>query len=375
MAYPNPTQPVVINVSTSVTPQADTRLRTFAVVSCGDTSLSAGESVVVSADNYTSSVTASTTTAYFLASFFAQASNKTCTIVEVKGSGSPAVSAQVNTLMDFISAGIGTAYAYYLPSTLVADTSVQSLFTAYGALNQSTYFFIDMENKEPTSSTQWTTNVNGAKSVFGSFPNIATSNIIPSGVSMGICASSSYDITSANKLLSLNGKICSGIASTSIDTALQQAIADAPATFFYNVGTTCYLGGGRMADGELWTTRYAWDLTISKVTSAIQTALLNASNIANTAIYFDNNGITTLAQVIINTLNTCVSYGLLSTFGSGKDLSTGAITGQGVISAIDAATWEAQNPTEYAQGIYGGFSAYLKVQNFIQQVIFNVAKA
>lgn len=375
MAYPNPTQPIVINVSTRATPQVDTRLRTFAVVSSGDTTMQAGESKVVSIENYKSNVTASTTTAKFLATFFAQAGNKTCTIVEVKGQQSPDVSAQVNTLMDFISAGIGTAYAYYLPQVIVEDSSVQTLFSAFGTLKQSVYFFVDMENEDPASSTQWTTNVNKAKAVFGSFPSIATIDIIPSGVSMGICASSSYDITSANKLLSLNGKICEGIASNSIDTALQQSIADAPATFFYNVGTTCYLGGGRMADGELWTTRYAWDLTISKVTSAIQTALLNASNVANTAIYFDNNGIATLAQVIINTLNTCVSYGLLSTFGSGINPATGAITGQGVIGAVDSATWEEQNPTDFANGIYGGFTAYLKVQNFIQQVVFNVTKA
>lgn len=374
MAYPNPTQPVIINVSTSITAQADTRLRTFAVVSCGDTSLDAGKSVVVNSSNYTSSVTGDTQTAKALASFFAQAPRQTCVVIEVKGSASPAVSTQVQTLIDYITAGLNVAYGYYIPPTITADASCQSLFSAYNSITQSVYFFIDMEDEVPTSSTLWTTYVNKSKSVFGVYPNIATPNYIGGAVAMGICASASYDITSANKLSNLNGKFCSGIQSVGLDTALEQDIADAPASFFYNEGSTCVLGGGRMADGELWTTRFAWDLTISKVEADIRTLLLNASNTPNTAIYFDNQGIATLAQRIINTFTTCKTLGLLSTFGSGKDLTTDTITGQGTIFAVSAQEWKQQNPEQFAQGVYGGFTAYLAVQNFIQQVIFNVNK-
>lgn len=374
MAYPNPTQPVIINVSTSITPQADTRLRTFCVVSCGDTSLQAGQSVVVNSSNYTSNVTTNTQSAKALKSYFAQAPKQTCVVIEVKGSGSPAVSQQVQTLIDYITAGLKVGYGYYIPPTITADASCEGLFSAYSSLAQSVYFFIDMEAEVPTSSTLWTTYVNQAKSVFGAYPNIATADYIGGATAMGICASASYDITSSNKLSNLNQKICGSIQSVGLDSALEQAIADAPASFFYNDGSTCLLGGGRMADGELWTTRYAWDLSISKVESAIKTCLLNASNVPNTAIYFDNQGITTLAQVIINTLKSCKTLGLISNFGSGKDPTTGMLTGLNTIGATPVAQWKQENPTQFAQGIYGGFTAYLEVQNFIQQVIFNVNK-
>ena len=374
MAYPNPTQPVVINVSTSITPQADTRLRTFCVVSCGDTSLDAGKSVIVNSTNYASNVTASSFTAKALKSFFAQAPKQTCVVIEVKGSGSPAVSQQVQTLIDYITAGLKVGYGYCIPPTITADASCEGLFSAYSSLTQGVYFFIDMEADVPTSSTLWTTYVNKAKSVFGVYPSIATADYVGSATAMGICASPSYNITSSNKLSDLNQKICGGIQSTELDTALEQDIADATASFFYNDGSTCLLGGGRMADGELWTSYYAWDLTISKVESAIRTCLLNSSNVPNTAIYFDNQGITTLAQVIINTLKTCKTLGLVANFGSGKDLTTDTITGLNKIFAVPVSQWKQENPTEFKQGIYGGFTAYIEVGSFIQQVIFNVNK-
>lgn len=129
-----------------------------------------------------------------------------------------------------------------------------------------------------------------------------------------------------------------------------------------------------MADGELWTTRYAWDLTISKVEASLRKCLFDSSNVPNTPIYFNNQGIATLAQRIINTLESCKKLGLVEAFGSGKDLTTDAITGLGTISAVSAQQWKADNPAEFAKGIYGGFTVYIQVQGFIQQVIFNVNK-
>lgn len=374
MSYPNPTQPVIINVSASITPQADTRLRTFCVVSCGDTSLEAGKSVVVNATNYSASVTASTHTLNALKSFFSQAPKQSCVVIEVKGTQSPAVSAQVDTLKAYIKAGLKVGYGYHIPPTITADASCQGLFAEYAGLDKSTYFFVDLEAKTPATSTFWTTYVNKAKSVFGAYPNIATPDYIPSAVAMGICASGSYDISSANKLSNLNDKIVNGLQSTELDSGFSQDVTDASASFFFNEGSTCLLGGGRMADGELWTTRYAWDLTISKVEASLRKCLFDSSNVPNTAIYFNNQGIATLAQRIINTLESCKNLGLVEAFGSGKDLTTDTITGLGTISAVSAQQWKADNPAEFAKGIYGGFTVYIQVQGFIQQVIFNVNK-
>lgn len=374
MSYPNPTQPVIINVSKSFTPQADTLLRTFCVVSCGDTSWNAGESKVVNATDFESNVTASTHTLKVLKSFFSQAPRQSCIVIEVKGQSSPAVSAQVKTLQDYIKAGLKIGYGYYIPPTITADTSCEGLFSAFNGLNDKVCFFIDMEKKAPSTSTLWTTYVNKSSSVFGAYPNISTIDFIPAGVVMGVCAGSAYNINASNKLSDLDGKILSGIQSQELDTATAQSIADASASFFFNDGTTCLLGGGRMADGEFWTTKYAWNLTMQKVEASLKKCLYDSSNIPNTAIYFDEQGINTLKQKIINTLQSCKKLGLLEAFGSGKDLATDTLIGLDDIYSISAQQWKTDNPDDYAKGIYGGFTAYLQVQGFIQQVVFNVNK-
>lgn len=361
MAYPDPTQPIVINVSTTVTPQADTRLRTFAVVSLGDTSMGAGESKFVSASDFSQTVTGSTSVTYkFLQTFFNQTNNanKQCLVIELTSSGG--AQAQLTALQNYIGAGVNTAYGYYLPATLFASSELPNFLANYNGLDDSSYFFVDLESgKLPSASTNWTTYVNGAKCVFGTYPNMSGSNVIASAVAMGIMSSTWYDITSANTLSDLNRKRISGVTPVAMTSTQQNGVVQAPASFFAQEGSYSYLYGARMADGEFWTTRYAWDLTISRITSAIQTAFINSSNIPNSALTFDNRGITLLGQVITNELNTCKDLGLIQSF---------------TLDAIDAQTWEAQNPTEYANGVYGGFTATIKTQRFIQQVIFNVTQ-
>lgn len=361
MAYPDPTQPIIINVSTTVTPESDTRLRTFAVVSLGDTSLGAGKSVFVSASDYTATVTQSTSTTYkFLSTFFNQTNNanKQCLVVELTSSGN--AQTQIQALQKYIEEGVNTAYGYYLPASLFASSSLANFLANYNGLDDSVYFFVDLESgKLPSASTNWTTNVNGAKCVFGTYPNMSSSNVIASAVTMGIISSTWYDITSANTLSDLNRKRISGVTPVSMTSTQQNGVVQAPASFFAQEGSYSYLYGARMADGEFWTTRYAWDLTISRITSAIQTAFINSSNVPNSALTFDNRGITLLGQVIINELNTCQDLGLTQAF---------------TLDAIDAQTWQKQNPTEYANGVYGGFTATIKTQRFIQQVVFNITQ-
>lgn len=373
MAYPDPTQPIIINISVSATAQADTRLRTFAVVSVGDTSLSAGETKFVSASDFNQTVTNTSSTTYkFLTTFFNQENNqnKQCLIVELTSAGT--AQSQIQALQKYLGEGINLAYGYYLPQKLWADSNITAFLANYNGVSDSFYFFFDMENKLPSTSTIWTTNINGAKCVFGTFPNASSADVIPSAAVMGIMNSTSYDISRSNPMSDLNRKLCSGVSAVAPTSTMKNGIVQAPSSFFNNRGSSTYLMGGRMADGTPWTTRYSWDNTISRVNSAVETAFINSSNISGTAITFDNHGIATLAQIIINELNNCVSLGYLSSFGKGKDPVSGAIITPGAIDAVDVATWESQNPTEYANSVYGGFSAYLKVGTFIQQVVFNV---
>lgn len=373
--YPNPMNPVIINISQSVVAESDTRLRTYAVVSCGDTSLSAGDTIFVNASDYPSTVTNNQSLTYkFLQTFFGQPNNqnKQCLIVEL--TSAEQASSQIATLQNYLQTSTTLAYGYYLPQTLVADSSITDFLANFNNLNDSTYFFFDMENKNPATSTIWTTNVNGAKCVMGCYPNITSANYLPSGAVMGVLSSTSYDISIANKLSDLDNKECGVVSAVTLNQTDSTNCANAPCSFFSNFGTNTYILGGRMADGKYWTERFAFDTTISRIENVLKASFINSSNIPNTAFTFDNKGIATLAQVIINELNNCKSLGFLSEFGASLNTTNNTITGKGTIGAVSAEDWQQSNPTDYQNGVYGGFSFVIKTQRFIQQVILNITK-
>lgn len=323
--------------------------------------MSAGESKFVTASDYAQTATNTSSTTYkFLSTFFNQINNqnKQCLIIELTSAGT--AQTQLAALQNYIGAGVNTAYGYYLPASLFASADLPNFLANYNGLADSSYFFVDLESGTlPSSSTSWTNNVNGAKCVFGTYPNASSADIIASAVVMGILNSTWYDITSAMTLSDLDRKQLKGVSPIPQPQTTRTAIFNAPASLFASEGSNAYLYGARMADGEFFTTRYAWDLTISRVKSAIQSAFLNSSNVPNSSLTFDNRGITLLGQVISNELNICKDLGLVSGF---------------TLTAIPAQQWEAQNPTEFANGGYGGFSSTIRVQKFIQQVIFNVTK-
>lgn len=373
--YPNPMNPVIISISQSVVAQSDTRLRTFALVSCGDTSLRAGETIFVNASDYPTTVTNTQSVSYkFLQTFFGQPNNqnKQCLIVELTSAGT--AQSQIETLSNYFKTSTTLAYGYGLPQTLVDDSNITDFLAQFNNLNDSTYFFFDMENKNPATSTIWTTNVNGAKCVMGCYPNITSANFSPSGAIMGVLSSTSYDITTANKLSDLDNKECGVVSAVTLNQTDSTNCANAPCSFFSNFGTNTYILGGRMADGKYWTERFAFDTTISRIENVLKASFINSSNVPNTAFTFDNRGIATLAQVIINELNNCKSLGFLSDFGASLNTTTNAITGKGTIGAVSAEEWEQTNPQDFQNGVYGGFSFVLKTQRFIQQVILNITK-
>lgn len=371
MAYPNPTQPIIISVSKAFTPQASTYLRTFCAVSCGDTSLGAGNSKTVDSSNYTTTINASTETRKFADAFFAQNSNKTLLVFEVGSSGG--AQANLQLLETFIDNKVGTAYMYYIPNRLFADNYFATVATKYAKPDVPVYFCVNLAKGDASSDTNFN-RVKGLKSVFGMYPNCSDTNWVASGIPMGVMASYAYDISVANKMQPLNNKIVTAQVESLKKSDIDK-IVQVPASFLYKNGTSTLLENCLFADGEPFSYWYSWDNTMSIIESSISTAIINSSNIANSTIPYNERGIDILSQNIINALALCKDLNYITSFGAGYDLGTKSIIGINTIGSIPFSEYKASNPEDYKQGIYNGFTIYVEVCRYIRQIKINATLA
>lgn len=87
MARPNPLEPVIVNVTSMAVSIPDNYTRNFMVVSFGDTDLNQGDSVVISKTSIADAkVKDATSLNYFLSSYFANNSNGSIRVLELKES-------------------------------------------------------------------------------------------------------------------------------------------------------------------------------------------------------------------------------------------------------------------------------------------------
>lgn len=145
----------------------------------------------------------------------------------------------------------------------------------------------------------------------------------------------------------------------------QSAAVDAILTAFGNLVYTgnegglpnnTYLFRGTTMDGNQAMFWYATDWYQIQVKQALANAILNAAN-QQPPIVYNQQGINALATVANGVGNSSISFGLM--------LSV-------VLSAQSFAQYTSQNPSNYAAGIYGGFSATVTPQLGFGDITFNI---
>ncbi len=113
---------------------------------------------------------------------------------------------------------------------------------------------------------------------------------------------------------------------------------------------------GTLMDGSQASWWYGIDWFQIQVKQALAAAIINGSN-SNPPLLYDQNGINTLLGVAQQVGNNTVTFGCA--------LSV-------TITAIPFFTYQQQNPTSYAAGYYGGFSATVVGQNGFLTLTFNL---
>ena len=138
---------------------------------------------------------------------------------------------------------------------------------------------------------------------------------------------------------------------------------------------------GDNLDGSPANVAYSIDWQQIQLDLSLSNAVINGSNSTINPLYYNQNGIDRLQAVAANTAARGIASGLalgqvvlvqLDPTVFAQNLSAGLYAGNYVINAVPFATYVAQNPSDYSQGLYQGFQASFVPQYGFQRIVFNL---
>lgn len=138
---------------------------------------------------------------------------------------------------------------------------------------------------------------------------------------------------------------------------------------------------GHTKDGKAFNYWYSVDWFSINVALNLTNAVFNGSNTKGNPLYYNQDGINRLEQVVYSTAATAISYGLF--LGNPKQYqyspdvfnakyNEGDFAGQLAINAVPFTTYTTLNPLDYAARTYGGFTAVVIPLNGFEHIIFNL---
>lgn len=234
-------------------------------------------------------------------------------------------------------------YSYLIPKSWDANdaSGLQTMTANYSSPSGQTYFFVTTtESNLPTYATN--------KAVFAVVPSPTAASTEEQAAAVF------YDWLQNNPgpaypLAPMSYRYLYGVtpwAQQGNVTAIQTILTD----FGNLVGTgaeggisTACLFKGTTMDGEQSAWWYGVDYFRTQVKQALAAAIIAGSN-TNPPLLYNQSGINSLLAVAQGVANNTVAYGCALSVS---------------VSAVPFSTYITQNPTDYANGIYNGFSATL----------------
>jgi hypothetical protein len=138
---------------------------------------------------------------------------------------------------------------------------------------------------------------------------------------------------------------------------------------------------GRLLTGVDFTWWYAADWVQLNTDQAAANAVIVGSNNPENPLYYNQQGINTLQDVVADTISTGIASGLLagsvlktslSPTAFSAAIAAGTYAGQNVVNAVPFSTYVNLNPNDYANMVYNGISVIAIPQNGFQSIIFNL---
>ena len=294
--------------------------------------------------------------------FFAQGSNLGVFVLEL---GANSVANGITAFQAYITANVGQGstsptpqfYSYLMPKAWDGNNSAISMYKQYQGTTAQQYFYV----------TTTLANYNlyaGVKSVFAVLQS-PSAPVTEFSASSFFWTTLNYNPSSVNLASPLEYSYIYSVTPYSALTLTQQAqVLLAGANFVFTGAqgqiSNTLIEGGNFMDANPFNYWYSIDWLSINVATSLAGAIINGSNIPTNPLYYNQAGINTLQKVAQATVNNGISFGL--------------ILSPATVNAVSFATYVAQNPSDYAVGVYKGLSCtFVPLRGFSSITIYLTA--
>jgi hypothetical protein len=328
--------------------------------------------------------------------FWAQGANTPVYVLEL---GVQPVNTAPTALNTWIVANPKTVYAYLVPrwfdnpsGTVVggnaASPGSQTAFLAvvnnYSSPTSMTYFFVTTTN---TTYSAYTVNGVRNKCVYTTIEAPSVNPVNEFDIAADFYQVIMQNPSSTNKVGPLAFRFVYGVTAyptvgmSSTFASWKAAGVNWKGTGYEGGIATAIIFWGTTMDGNPFNYWYAVDWLQINIDLDIANAVINGSNNPINPLALDQDGINTLQAVGAGTLGSGVTFGLLlgtvvQAELSGPALATaldaGTYAGQALINAVPFQSYYAANPSDYANGVYNGFSVTCTPLRGFASITFNV---
>lgn len=284
------------------------------------------------------------------------------------------VSQAVKVLSDFVASGELRVYEWACPTSFYDNTDFIALVKSYSGITRGQYFSLELPEDTNPSTDETFALYTKSKSFVPVYPSLVEGES-SNGAIVGIKAGNLYNLSVSNPLSLLQWKTVYGITPRDrLSNSLVDALNENGCSWIGSLNNNTVVLGGMVADSQNWESYFALDTFIFRLTVDIASMMIQASNNPLQSISFNQNGINIIKNKLVAISNTMLSFGVLDNFGSDYDTNTNAILNTGEWSAIDFATYKANQYQDWKDGIYNGASCYVTIRHFVLQIVPSITK-
>lgn len=312
-----------------------------------------------------------------IGTFYTEGSSVAVNVLEL-GPGDAATGPAELQTWDQTNPGIN--YAYCVPRGWDGQTAYIALCNAYTAPNAKKYFFTTTSPAnyllyKGIKSVMWVIEAPGVPfteySIASAFQhalayNPSTTNRMTPFAFSYLFGVTAYPTTGGNSTLLAQIKAANG---NYVGTGAEGGISNK------------ILMWGTTADGMDFAWWYAADWLQLNADRNTANAVINGSNNPLAPLYYNQPGIDTLQDVVVATVRSGITFGLLT--GSvtratldgpvlSSELQDGTFAGQNVVNAVPFNIYTQENPADYGTGTYAGLAVVCIPQNGFKQIIINI---
>lgn len=284
--------------------------------------------------------------------FFANGTTQAVYVFEL-GVGTPAQG--VTALTTYINSPTLQFYAYLLPKEWDTESTMVTLATAQNGLTAQVYFYVSTTS---STYTAWL----GIKSIVATIQTPGASNFSAAAVFHELLVTNP---NASSMMRPLRNRFVFGVTADTALTNAQQSALFAAGVNWIDTGAEAQISNtliqtGRYMDLNPFTYWYGVDWLNEHEHVALAAAVINGANTPQNPLYYNQDGINRLQKVAQAQYDNGVAFGL---FLAGS-----------VVQAIPFKTYIAQNPSDYAAGIYNGLSiTFVPARGFDSITIFLTA--